>query len=76
MSRMIQIRNVPEEVHRQVKARAAMEGMTLSDFLLRELVRILELPPRSEIQRRIAALPPVELSPPPAEAIREERARR
>ncbi len=39
---MIQIRNVPEEMHAELKARAAREGMSLSDFLKRELSYILE----------------------------------
>ena len=37
MSKMIQLRHVPDELHRKLKARAALEGLTLSDFLLREV---------------------------------------
>ncbi len=37
MSKMIQIRNVPDELHGELKARAARAGQTLSDFLLAEL---------------------------------------
>lgn len=37
MSKMIQIRNVPDEMHRELKVRAASEGMTLSDYIKREL---------------------------------------
>ncbi|MCU1232639.1 MAG: hypothetical protein JWP63_606, partial [Candidatus Solibacter sp.] len=39
MSKMIQVRDVPDEVHRNLKSRAAREGMSLSDFLKRELAR-------------------------------------
>jgi plasmid stability protein len=73
MATMIQIRNVPEEIHRRAKARAAMEGLTLSELALRELKRALERPSREELLARIAALPPVKLDPSPADAVREER---
>ena len=42
MAKMIQIRNVTEAMHTELKARATREGMSLSDFLKRELERILE----------------------------------
>jgi plasmid stability protein len=44
---MIQIRNVPDRLHRRLKGRAALEGMSLSDYLRLELERILELPTRA-----------------------------
>jgi hypothetical protein len=37
MSKMIQIRNVPDDLHRELKMRAAAEGMTMSDYIKREL---------------------------------------
>ena len=43
---MVQIRNVPVELHRRLKARAAIEGMTMSDFIRRELSKVLERPPK------------------------------
>ena len=43
----VQIRSVPVELHRRLKARAAVEGMTMSDFIRRELAKVLERPPRS-----------------------------
>ena len=46
---MVQVRNVPVELHRRLKARAAIEGMTMSDFIRRELVKVLEHPPRHEV---------------------------
>jgi len=73
MSTMIQIRNVPEDIHRRTKARAALAGMTMSEFILQELEKILERPTRTELLARIAELPPVEVTPSPAELIREER---
>lgn len=76
MSTMIQIRNVPDPLHRQVKARAALAGLSMSDYLLRELERMLARPTREELLARLAALPPVELDPPAAEVIRAERDRR
>lgn len=44
MSKMIQIRDVPEQIHNTLKARAAREGMSLSDFIKRELERTVERP--------------------------------
>lgn len=55
----IQIRHVPEEVHRRLKARAALEGMSLSELALAELRRSLDRPTRRELLDRVAALEPV-----------------
>ena len=71
--RMIQIRNVPDRLHRRLKSRAALAGMTLSDYLRVELEQILERPTRAELAERIAERVPVELDPPAAEMIRQER---
>lgn len=73
MSKMIQIRNVPDDLHRKLKARAASVGMSLSDYLLAEARRAVEIPTPAEIYARIAALPPVELPETAAEAVRAER---
>jgi len=73
MSKMIQIRNVPDAVHRKVKARAAQSGMTLSDYLLAEIERIAVLPTRDEMLARLHARTRVELRTPAAEIIRAER---
>ncbi|HMB53086.1 MAG TPA: hypothetical protein VKU40_07215 [Thermoanaerobaculia bacterium] len=70
---MIQIRNVPDELHRQVKARAALAGKTMSDYLLHEVERLLRRPSRQEVLARLSALPPVELSESPADVIRRDR---
>lgn len=73
MSHMIQIRNVPDDIHREVKARAARAGMSLSDYLLAEIVRIAERPTPDEMRRRLAGRAPVDLPIDSAEAVRAER---
>jgi hypothetical protein len=73
---MIQIRHVPEALHRKLKARAAMEGMTLSDYLRREVEMIAERPTLAEMRERLARRKPVILRPSPAALIRAERDRR
>lgn len=54
---LIQVRNVPDDLHRRLKERAAREGVTLSDLALAELRRSLERPTRGEILDRLAAIP-------------------
>ena len=76
MSTMIQIRNVPDELHRRIKARAAMEGTSMSRFLLREIEKSHDRPTRAELIDRMAVLPVDELDPTPAELVRAERDRR
>jgi plasmid stability protein len=76
MPKMIQLRNVPDALHRKLKARAAEAGLSLSDFLTREARKIAELPTMEEMRARLAALPVIEVSPTPTEIIREERDRR
>jgi plasmid stability protein len=71
MGVLIQIRNVPEETHRVLKARAALKGRTLSDYLREELVDLAERPTPEEIWKRIEERPTVDFSA--AEAIRAER---
>ena len=75
MSTMIQIRNVPDEIHRAAKARAARQGLTLSEFALQALQRAVETPTLRELADRIDALPTIDLEPPAAELIRDERNR-
>ncbi len=76
MSTMIQIRNVPGHVHRLVKSRAALAGMSMSEYILREIQRSLERPTREELLERLRAYPSTELSTSPASMVREERERR
>ncbi len=73
MSTMIQIRHVPDPLHRKLKARAALEGKSLSDYLLREIRRVAERPTMEEIMERLARLSPVNPRVPPAQVIRDER---
>jgi antitoxin FitA len=73
MSRMIQIRNVPEGLHRTLKARAAMAGMSLSDYLLAEIREVAERPTLTELQKRMQRRQPVNLPEPAAAAVRAER---
>lgn len=75
MTKMIQIRNVPEDVHREVKARAARAGMSLSDYLLREVERTIAVPPVEEVLARVANRERPTLTETPAEAVRAERSR-
>lgn len=76
MSRMIQLRHVPDELHRKLKARAALEGLTLSDYLLREAQRAAERPTLAELRQRLAQRPPAVPRVSPARAIRAQRERR
>ena len=69
----IQIRNVPPELHRTLKARAAQAGMTLSDYLLDEVRQLAELPTLREWVREVRAGPLVDLDIDTAEVIREDR---
>jgi plasmid stability protein len=76
MSSMIQIRNVPDELHRALKVRAARSGMTLSDFLLAELRSLSVRPTMREWLDRTATWEQVDVSESPAEALAAERSRR
>jgi plasmid stability protein len=76
MSKMIQLRNVPDDLHRRLKARAAMEGLSLSDYLLREVRRVAERPTLAELRQRLSQRSPVITRTSPARALREERERR
>ena len=73
MSKMIQIRNVPDELHRKLKARAALEGKSLSDYLLAEVRRSAERPTIAEMRERLAKRSPVGLPVSPASVVREAR---
>lgn len=73
MSKMIQLRNVPDTLHRKLKARAAMEGMSLSSYLLAEIREIAERPTLREFEERLRSRTPVQLPRPAADYVREER---
>jgi plasmid stability protein len=73
MAVMIQIRNVPSDLHRKLKARAALEGLSLSDYLLREVERLAERPTLQEIRARIEQRTQVRLRVGSVRAIRSRR---
>jgi plasmid stability protein len=73
MSTMIQIRNVPQRVHRVLKARAAQQGLTLSDYLLREITRVAEHPTLDEVLDRIKQRSSVQVDIDPAAVVRADR---
>ncbi len=75
MGTMVQIRNVPEALHRVLKSRAALAGMSLSDFLLGELREVAGRPTMDELRERLRSRPESTLSVSPADAIRAERDR-
>ena len=76
MAAMIQIRNVPDALHRRLKSRAALAGMSLSDYLLSEIRQVAERPTLDELRARLERRPTVAPSVGPAEAVRAERDRR
>jgi len=73
MSKMIQLRNVPDALHRTMKARAAMAGMSLSDYLLAEIREIAEWPTLAELRERLHQRKPVVAKLDTARLVREER---
>ena len=73
MSKMIQIRNVPDGLHRSLKARAALAGMSLSDYLLAEIKEIAERPTLAELRNRLHKRMPVSAQIDTALLVREER---
>ena len=71
---MIQVRNVPDPLHRKLKARAATAGKSLSEYLLAQIAEMAEQPTLDELRARIAALAPIpEDAPISAKLVREER---
>ena len=70
---MIQIRNVPDALHRRLKSRAALAGMSLSDYLLLQIREVAERPTIEELRARLARRSTVTLSVDTADAVRHER---
>lgn len=75
MSKMIQLRNVPEALHRTLKARAAIAGMSLSDYLLAEIREIAERPTLTELRARVQKRGRIALPLDTARLVQEERLR-
>lgn len=73
MPKMIQIRHVPDALHRRLRARAAMAGMSLSDYLRQELEQIAAQMTYEELKTRLADLPAAKVAESPAAAVRAER---
>ena len=73
MPKMIQLRHVPDAVYRKLKARAALKGLSLSDYLVREVTQIAEKPTLEEWIERAASRSPVKLSEPAAVSVRRDR---
>lgn len=76
MSKMNQLRHVPDGVHRRLKARAALADLSLSDFLVREVRKIAEEPTLQEMLERLKTREPYGGDLSPTAVIREERDRR
>lgn len=70
---MIQLRNVPDHLHRSLKARAAMAGMSLSDYLLSEIKEIAERPTLAQMRERLHQREPLTGQVDTARLVREER---
>ncbi|TAL02993.1 MAG: hypothetical protein EPO08_05565 [Rhodospirillaceae bacterium] len=73
MSKMIQLRNVPDTLHRQLKARAALAGLPLSDFLIREARKVADRPSPEEMRARLGQREPVKGKLSPTQVLRMER---
>jgi antitoxin FitA len=73
MAKMIQLRHVPEALHRTLKARAALAGVPLSEYLIREVRKLAERPTTEEMRARLAARERVHARVDPTAAVRSER---
>ena len=73
MSKMIQIRNLPENLHRALKVRAARLGMSLSDYLLSEMEMVAEKPTLAELLERLEDRKPVKVDESSATVVRRHR---
>jgi hypothetical protein len=73
MAKMIQLRHVPDALHRTLKARAALAGMPLSEYLIREVRKLAERPTLEEMRARLADRERVDAHVDPTAAVRAER---
>lgn len=76
MSKMIQVRNVPDKLHREVVKRAKSAGLTLTDYIQTLLEREVSRPPAAEVFERIGRRTKIDLGRPAAELLEEERLER
>jgi antitoxin FitA len=73
MGKMLQVRDIPERLHRELRKRAKARGQTLTDYVEEVLEREVARPPAEEVFDRIESRPPVELDIRIAEMIRQGR---
>ncbi len=73
MNKHIQIRNVSADLHKTLVQRAKDEGLSLSDYLRREMGTLASRPTMKQLYERIRRRSPVKLKVSPAELIRQER---
>jgi plasmid stability protein len=76
MGKMLQVRNIPERLHKELRRRAKARGQTLTDYVQEVLEREVARPPAEEVFDRIESRRPVDLNIRVAEIIRQERADR
>jgi plasmid stability protein len=76
MAKMIQLRHVPDELHRKLKVRAARSGLSLSDYLIREVRKMAEQPTPEEMRERLRQRGAYRGKASPTEVLRAERDRR
>jgi hypothetical protein len=76
MAKMIQVRNVPDRLHRELVRRARSTGVTLTQYVQNLLEREIARPPAGEVFDRVRGREPVGLDRPAADIVREERNRR
>ncbi len=76
MTKVIQVRDIPDDVHRRLKLRASEEGQSLSDLIRTELNEIADRPTLSEMLERIGSRDPVSIDESAANAVRSGRGAR
>jgi antitoxin FitA len=76
MPKVIQVRDIPDDVHRRLKVRAAEEGRSLSDLVREELIELSSRPTLAEMVERLRHLPPIDVGESSADAVRAARAER
>jgi antitoxin FitA len=76
MTKIIRVRNVPDALHRSLKVRATMAGMSLSDYLLSEFREIAERPTLAEFRKRLQWRKPLTAMLDTSRLLREERSAR
>ena len=73
MSKMLQVRNIPDRLHRELVRRASLEGRTVTEYVQRVLEREVARPPRDEVFERISSREKVRLNRTAAELLADER---